>query len=596
MSRITRAILPLLCLVIALLLNGCSGGGGSDALGGDAWRYDPGLPEKISLVQAVAGDELVTLSWTSQYVATSYNIYYAPEGTPLTKATATRLTLNGGNFYAVQGLTNGITYQFMVTAANHNGEGPESDQVTAKPSPISQEDLQGTWYFHTLVCGPGAKWERGSVSINAAGDAVFLDFMDSAHHNPVDDTTTYVAPPPDVVLLVQGLKGELAMSGTNAWPAFHGWMGSRKNMMVGTWTYAVDNSRAITVFQKKRAVDDYDVWDVAGTGSQNPRYPALQGNGPTRFAYHGLNSGSSIEWEYSNARVGQQAQFWSPPVSTLFPEGINSIKDIIFWDYSTPNYKTWPMWDLLWKVTCFGVQPDGLVKEYDSFADTTDGYRNIIFTGRMTDDKTVIVGVSTKNAIDPTYNSTGSIITVPGQYFMRILQLNFIPTDQSMPTYTLADLAGNYKFHKIGTAMNAGVAQASWAYGMMQITTGGVTTFPQYADSSSATSTPDTFTLAYYPDTGSDNHTWTTFANFVSPNTGAVDAYARYYNPSAQPYVETWTWWNRLTTLTQSGEGVRQVMPATTYFNEHGTLSYVRDLFVLTRTDGFGYSMIIGLK
>lgn len=588
--------LPLLWLIIALFLNGCSGGGGSDALSGDAWRYDPGPPEKISEVLAAAGDEMVTLSWTSQYVATSYNIYYAPEGTPLTKASATRITISGGNFLAIQGLTNGTTYNFMVVAVNRHGEGPDSNHVSAKPSPIIQEDLQGTWYFHTLVCGPSAKWERGTLSIDASGNAVFLDFMDSAHHNPVDDSTTFVAAPADIVIQVVGLKGELGMAGASAWPAFHGWMGSRKNMMVGTWTYSVDNSRSITVFQKKRAINDYDVWDVAGTGDQNPHNPALQGNGPTRFAYHGLNSGSSIEWEYSNARVGQQAQFWSPPVSPLFPEGIGSIKDIIYWDYSTPKYKTWPMWDLLWKVTAFGVQPDGLVKEYNSFADVKDASHNVIFTGRMTDDKTVIVGVSTKNAIRSDYDSTGSIITVPDQYFMRILQLNFIPTDQSMPTYTLHDLAGNYKFHKIGTAKIGAVSQASWAYGKMQITSAGVTTFPTYADSSSATSTADTFTLAWYPDTGSDAHTWTTFANFVSPDTGAADAYARYYTPGAVPYVETWTWWNRLTTLTQSGEGVRQVMPSTTYFNEHGTLSYVRDLFVLTRTDGFGYSMIIGLK
>ena len=85
-------------------------------------------------------------------------------------------------------------------------------------------------------------------------------------------------------------------------------------MMLGTWTYSVDGSKALTIFQKQRATNDYSVWDIAGTSSgQNPEYPTLAGNGPTRYAYHGLNSGSSIQWEYSNARVGQQAQFWNPP-------------------------------------------------------------------------------------------------------------------------------------------------------------------------------------------------------------------------------------------------------------------------------------------
>ena len=167
----------------------------------------------------------------------------------------------------------------------------------------------------------------------------------------------------------------------------------------------------------------------------------------------------------------------------------------------------------MWKVTCFGIQPDGLVKEYDSFATPSsrmDGRHNVIFTGRMTDDKTVVVGVSTKKAV-----VTGAISP---QYYLRILQLNFIPTDQAMPTYTVsADLAGSYKFHKIGAALNsAGISQASWAYGKMQVTGAGVTTFPHYTDSSSSLSTMDAFTFSYYPDTGSEGHTWSTFANFVT--------------------------------------------------------------------------------
>jgi hypothetical protein len=375
-------------------------------------------------------------------------------------------------------------------------------------------------------------------------------------------------------------------------------MGSRKNMMLGTWTYSVDGSKAITTFQKKRATDDYTIADVSGTGDQNPYYPELQGNGPTRFAYHGLNSGSDLEWEYSNARVGQQAQFWPPPYPAILPDGLGSIKDIIYWDYSTPSYKMTAGYDLMWKVTCFGVQPDGLVTEYDSFATVTDGLHNVIFTGRMTDDKTVIVGVSTKNAIPAEQNSTGAITTIPDQYFLRILQLNFIPTDQTLPTYTLNDVAGTYKFYKIGAAAQAsgGATQASWAYGRMQVTDAGVTTFPVYTDSNSSLFDPDTFTLAYYPDTGSDAHSWTTFANFVTPDTGPADAYSRYYNSSGQPYVDIWTWWNALTNLTQSGSGVRLVPMSTYYYNEHATLSYNRDLLVMTRTDSFGYGMIIGLK
>lgn len=567
----------LLFLLVAWCLAGCSGG---------SKRYDPGIPSQVSSLTAKPGDGLVSLSWEtpdSAYVATSYTIYYvaATDASAVTRENATSVTVTSSQ-YVIHGLTNGTGYHFMVTARNRDGESPESVQVTATPTPKSQADLAGTWYFHTLVCGPGAKWERGTAEIDAGGTVTFTEFLDSAHYDPADDSSTPVTAPADMTVTMVG-DGELELSGSGAWADFHGVMGSRKNMLLATWTYSVDGSRALTIFQKKRSGDDYDVRDVSGTGNQNPYYPELAGNGPTRYAYHALNSGASLEWEYSNARVGQQAQFWYPEVSTTFPLGIGSIKDIIYWDYSTPSYKMVPMWDLMWKVTCFGVRPDGLVKEYDSYAQPAsrkDGAQNVIFTGRMTDDKTVIVGVSTKKEV-----RSGALTP---QYYLRVLQFNFKPTDQALPTYTLDDLAGTYKFHKIGAARDSGgTARASWAYGRMAITASGVTTFPRYRDSAPATSSADTFTLAYYPDVGSDAHTWTTFANFVTPDTGEADAHARYYDANGEPYFSVYTWWNATTVLTPM---------STRYFNEHATLSYNRDLVVMTRTDAFGHSLIIGLK
>ena len=567
----------LMLAVMTLCLPGCSG---------SSARYDPGIPSSVTSLTAKPGDHLVSLSWEtpdSSYVATSYTIYYVAATTPttLTKANGTVITTTSNQF-VVTGLENGTDYHFMVTASNRDGESAASSQVIATPTPKSQADLAGTWYFHTLVCGPGAKWERGTVQIDADGAMTFSGFLDSAHYNPADDSSTPVTAPADMTVAMEG-DGDLTLSGSGAWADFHGSMGSRKNMLLATWTYGVDGSRAITIFQKKRAADDYDVRDVSGTGNQNPYYPELAGNGPTRYAYHALNSGASLEWEYSNARVGQQAQFWSPPVSTLFPLGIGSLKDIIYWDYSTPSYKMTPMWDLMWKVTCFGVQPDGLVKEYDSYAQPAgrkDGAQNVIFTGRMTDDKTVIVGVSTRKEV-----RTGA---VSDQYYLKILQFNFKPTDQALPTYTLSDLAGTYKFREIGARRDSGgTARASWAYGRMLITPGGVTTFPEYHDSSPASSRTETFTFSDYPDTGSDAHSWTTFANFVTPDTGAADAHSRYYDTSGQPYFSVYTWWNLITELTPM---------STKYFNEHCTLSYNRDLIVMSRSDSFGHSLIVGLK
>jgi hypothetical protein len=578
--------LHLLTYVLSwLCLFGCSG---------TAWRYDPGIPGPVSGLTATQGDQLVSLSWSTPdnaYTATSYNIYYvaATNADAVTKTNSAMINVTSSQ-YVVKGLTNGITYYFMVTAQNRDGESVESIQVVETPKAKSQADLTGTWYFNTLVSGPSAKWERGTIVIDDTGAITFTEFEDSIHYNPGNNSSTTATAPTDVTMTMQ-TDGSLLLSGAGAWANFHGIMGSRKNMLLANWTFSVDGSKAITIFQLKSATDDYTIMDVSGTGNQNPYYPELAGNGPTRYAYHALNSGSSLQWEYANARVGEQAQFWYPEASltgpgNILPDGIGSIKDIIVWDYSTPTYKMAPMYDLMWKVTCFGVQPDGLVTEYDSFAPASmlDAEQNVIDTGRMTADKTVIVGVATEKTIE----SGGGITIVPDQYYLKVLEFNFKPTDQVMPTYTLDDLAGTYQFNKIGAAYDSnGIARASWAYGNMQITTSGVTTFPEYTDSAGTTSSSDTFTLAYYPDPGSDAHSWTTFANFVSPDTGATDAYSRYYDANGQPYFSVYTWWNLTSVLTPM---------STSYYNEHATLSYNRDLVVITRTDSFGQSLIIGLK
>ena len=369
-------VVYILCI---LLLVGCGGGGG----GSDPYRYDPGIPGQVTGVFAEGGDGLISLSWSGNAVATSYNIYYVADNTApaVTKTNGTKLNVTTTS-KVISGLQNTTTYHLMVTAVNRDGEGAESAQVSAAPGAQSVADLAGAWYFHTLVSGSGAKWERGKVTIDASGNAVISDFQDSDHFNP--EKPDAVITPPAGFTFSLSQTGVLTQDGAGAWPGFHGTLGSRKNLMVGTFTPSVA-SRAITIFQKKRDTDDYRVADVSGTGSgQNPDDPTLQGNGPTRYAYHQLSSGSSTEWEYSNCKIGQHGGYW-----------LEQYKDITYWDYSTPTYKVAAKYDYLWKVTSIGVALDGLVKEYSNYAAVRDGIHNVVFTGRMSADKTLIIGVST---------------------------------------------------------------------------------------------------------------------------------------------------------------------------------------------------------
>jgi fibronectin type 3 domain-containing protein/sugar lactone lactonase YvrE len=80
---------------------------------------------------ATAGNAQVSLSWTASADATSYNIKRSTtSGGPYTTI-ATGLTAAS---YPDSGLTNGITYYYVVSAVNAAGEGPNSTQVSATPA------------------------------------------------------------------------------------------------------------------------------------------------------------------------------------------------------------------------------------------------------------------------------------------------------------------------------------------------------------------------------------------------------------------------------------------------------------------------------
>ncbi len=556
----------------ALPLSGCN------SAQGDAVRFDPGIPKQVAGVRAESGNSVITLSWTGNPQATTYNIYYVCglTSTRVTRANATVINTSTASL-VIEGLDNNIDYLFMVTALNRDGESVDSVQVSAAPGPIGQADLTGVWYFHTLVTGPDARWEQGTLTVDAAGNAVISEFLDSSDKDQAPD---------GFVLEVDG-SGKLSQSGAGAWGQFHGIMGSRKKLMTATWSPGLQ-SRAITIFQAKKddSAPDYGIEDISGTGSgQNPNDPYLQGNGPTRFAYHQLYSGSNTEWEYANAKVGQHGNVWK-----------DQYKDVIYWDFSTPSFKV-VNYDYLWKVTSLGIDQTGLVSEYWNFENVVDPVaipsfdtlvptkaNEVLFTGRMTADKTVVVGVATVTDADG-----GN-----ARYFLRIIQLCFIPTDQALPQPGLNDLAGSYKFHKLSCTASSGgnPGAASWAYGTLSITGSGQTSFPSYTDSSGATRLSDSFALAYYADPNPDAKLYTDFANFTS---APQDGQPHYHDASGKA-LHSYYDFVSYGSLIGVPSTWRLEDISSKYYNEHASLSYNRDLLVLTRSDASGDSMLVGLK
>jgi hypothetical protein len=183
------------------------------------------------------------------------------------------------------------------------------------------------------------------------------------------------------------------------------------------------------------------------------------------------------------------------------------------------------------------------VKEYWNFTNVVDPANgilsfndltpkqphDILFTGRMNADKTVVVGVSTRtdaNGLNP-------------QYFLRIIELCFRPADQTLTEPGLNDLKGNYRFHKLGsTSSTGGGVAASWAYGIMNIAGSGETTFSDYFDSLGNDHLSDTFILSYYPDPNPDNKIYRDFANFTTPGQDGSSHYLDANNDLRRIYYD----------------------------------------------------------
>ena len=89
------------------------------------------LPE-LTGVTATPGNGQVTISWTAVSGATSYNIYWSTTS-GVTIANGTKIS-GATSPYIQSGLTNGITYYYVVTAVNNDEESTPSPQVSAIPS------------------------------------------------------------------------------------------------------------------------------------------------------------------------------------------------------------------------------------------------------------------------------------------------------------------------------------------------------------------------------------------------------------------------------------------------------------------------------
>lgn len=87
----------------------------------------PGVPGNLT---AVPADTLVALNWSAAYGAANYNVKRAAASGGFYN-TIVNVT---GTSYTDSGLTNGVTYYYVVSAVNNLGEGDDSQEASATPT------------------------------------------------------------------------------------------------------------------------------------------------------------------------------------------------------------------------------------------------------------------------------------------------------------------------------------------------------------------------------------------------------------------------------------------------------------------------------
>jgi autotransporter-associated beta strand protein len=215
-------------------------------------------PSATTGLAAVAGDQSVSLSWDANPMAASYNVkrsLTSGSGFVTVGSSATN------SFTDNSGLTNGVTYFYVVSAVNFVGEGINSSQASARPLPPAP----------VISSSPSA---TGTIG-------VAFSYAIAASSSPV----SYAA---------SGLPSGLAfnassgiISGTPAVTGSFGVLISAINLG-GTGSATL----ALTVLPQAPAITSAGA--VTGTNGVAFSYQIAASNNPTSFGATGLPPGLSV--------------------------------------------------------------------------------------------------------------------------------------------------------------------------------------------------------------------------------------------------------------------------------------------------------------
>ena len=155
-----------------------------------------GAPPAPTNLSATASNGQVTLGWDSVDNATGYTVYYA---TASGVDTSDSSQASASNFATITGLTNGITYYFVVTATHAGGTSPVSTEASALPSAgppplFFSEYVEGTANNKALeIFNPGAgTLDMTGCSIHAYMSGAATASFSFSLTNSINSMDTYV--------------------------------------------------------------------------------------------------------------------------------------------------------------------------------------------------------------------------------------------------------------------------------------------------------------------------------------------------------------------------------------------------------------------
>ena len=119
-----------------------SSGGNVSLVGATLSGAKPPLPS-APVITATAGTNRVHIAWTPPTGGSQYNVKRSASST----GTYTTIGTTSNAYFDDTTALNGTTYYYVVSAVNSTGEGPNSNQVSAKPLPgIDGTGLTGQYY------------------------------------------------------------------------------------------------------------------------------------------------------------------------------------------------------------------------------------------------------------------------------------------------------------------------------------------------------------------------------------------------------------------------------------------------------------------